>query len=111
MTSKDLLRRLRNDLPMPVTVAALGRTGPPSKVSEGYFRFLCPGCGEMLATVNLSLTPLRSHFGRNIADLSSDRRMILTPTIWQRFSAGERRPGMDTPPHGSFSYPAPPSFR
>jgi predicted RNA-binding Zn-ribbon protein involved in translation (DUF1610 family) len=21
-------------------------------MSEGYFRFLCPGCGEMLATVN-----------------------------------------------------------
>jgi hypothetical protein len=52
MTSKDLLRRLRNDLPLPVTVAALGRTGPPWKMSEGYLRFLCPGCGEMLATVN-----------------------------------------------------------
>jgi hypothetical protein len=52
MTSKDLLRRLRNDLPMPVTIAALGREGPPSKMSEGYFRFLCPGCGEMQATVN-----------------------------------------------------------
>ena len=22
-------------------------------MSEGYFRFLCPGCGEMLASVNL----------------------------------------------------------
>jgi hypothetical protein len=52
MISADLLRRLRNDLPMAVTIAALGRTGPPSKMSEGYFRFLCPGCGEMLATVN-----------------------------------------------------------
>jgi hypothetical protein len=52
MISADLLRRLRNDLPMPVTIAALGRAGPPSKISEGYFRFLCPGCGEMLATVN-----------------------------------------------------------
>ena len=52
MTSKELLRRLRNDLPMPVTIAALGREGPPSKMSEGYFRFLCPNCGEMLATVN-----------------------------------------------------------
>jgi hypothetical protein len=29
-----------------------GRAGPPSKWSEGYFRFLCPHCGEMLATVN-----------------------------------------------------------
>ena len=42
MITADLLRRLRNDLPMPVTIAALGREGPPSKMSEGYFRFLCP---------------------------------------------------------------------
>jgi DNA primase len=52
MISADLLRRLRNDLPMPVTIAALGRDGPPAKMSEGYFRFLCPHCGEMRATVN-----------------------------------------------------------
>jgi hypothetical protein len=52
MISAELLRRLRNDLPMPVTIAALGRAGPPSKISEGYFRFLCPSCGEMRATVN-----------------------------------------------------------
>ena len=52
MIAADLLRRLRNDLPMPVTIAALGRDGPPSKMSEGHFRFLCPPCGEMLATVN-----------------------------------------------------------
>ena len=52
MISADLLRRLRNDLPMPVTIAALGREGPPAKMSEGYFRFLCPRCGEMRATVN-----------------------------------------------------------
>ena len=52
MISADLLRRIRNDLPMPVTIAALGRHGPPSKRSDGYFRFLCPRCGEMLATVN-----------------------------------------------------------
>jgi DNA primase len=52
MTSKDLLRRIRNDLPMPVTIVALGREGPPGKMSEGYFRFVCPHCGEMRATVN-----------------------------------------------------------
>jgi predicted RNA-binding Zn-ribbon protein involved in translation (DUF1610 family) len=52
MISSALLRRLRNDLPMPVTIAALGRAGPPSKISEGYFRFLCPRCGEMRASVN-----------------------------------------------------------
>ncbi len=52
MISAELLRRLRNDLPMPVTIAALGREGPPSKMSEGYYRFICPHCGEMRATVN-----------------------------------------------------------
>ena len=52
MIADELLRRLRNDLPMPVTIAALGRRGPPSKISEGYFRFLCPNCSEMRATVN-----------------------------------------------------------
>jgi DNA primase len=52
MIDADLLRRIRNDLPMPVTIAALGREGPPSKISEGYFRFVCPNCGEQRATVN-----------------------------------------------------------
>jgi DNA primase len=52
MIDAELLRRLRNDLPMQVTIAALGRDGPPAKMSEGYFRFLCPHCGEMRATVN-----------------------------------------------------------
>src|SRR5271155_2440404 len=52
MITPDLLRRIRNDLPMPVTIAALGREGPPSKISEGYYRFVCPHCGEVRATVN-----------------------------------------------------------
>ena len=52
MFPADLLRRLRNDLPMRVTIAALGRVGPPSKMREGRFVFLCPACGEMLAYVN-----------------------------------------------------------
>jgi hypothetical protein len=52
MISKELLRRIRNDLPMPVTIAALGRQGPPAKYSDGYFRFLCPRCCELRATVN-----------------------------------------------------------
>jgi predicted RNA-binding Zn-ribbon protein involved in translation (DUF1610 family) len=52
MIAADRLRRIRNDLPMSVTIAFLGRDGPPSKMSEGYFRFLCPRCGEMRATVN-----------------------------------------------------------
>jgi hypothetical protein len=52
MIEPDLLRRIRNDLPMPVTIATLGSEGPPSKMSDGYFRFLCPNCSEMRATVN-----------------------------------------------------------
>ena len=52
MVSAELLRRLRNDLPMRVTIASLDREGPPSKMRDGRFVFLCPACGEMLATVN-----------------------------------------------------------
>ena len=52
MITRELLRHLRNDLPMPVTIAALGTDGPPAKRSEGRYRFLCPHCQEMLATVN-----------------------------------------------------------
>jgi len=52
MVSADLLRRIRNDLPMRVAIVALGRDGPPSKMRDGRFFFLCPKCGEMLATVN-----------------------------------------------------------
>jgi hypothetical protein len=52
MVPADLLRRIRDDLPMAVTIAALGRDGPPSKIRDGRFVFLCPRCGEMLAYVN-----------------------------------------------------------
>ena len=52
MIDAELLRKIRNDLPMPVTIAALGRDGPPCKKSDGHYRFLCPQCSEMLATVN-----------------------------------------------------------
>jgi DNA primase len=52
MVSADLQRRLRNDLPMSVTISALGREGPPSKMRDGRFCFLCPHCDEMLAYVN-----------------------------------------------------------
>ena len=52
MFPPDLLRRLRNDLPMRVTIAALGREGPPSKMRDGRFVFLCPACSEMLVAVN-----------------------------------------------------------
>ena len=52
MFPADLLRRIRNDLPMRFTIAALDREGPPSKMREGRFVFLCPQCGEMLVAVN-----------------------------------------------------------
>jgi DNA primase len=52
MIDKELLRRIRNDLPMPVVIAALGDDGPPNKRSGGHYRFLCPGCGDTQATVN-----------------------------------------------------------
>jgi DNA primase len=52
MIDKELLRQIRNDLPMAVTIAALGSDGPPAKMSEGHYRFLCPRCGDMRATVN-----------------------------------------------------------
>lgn len=52
MVPADLLRRLRNDLPLAVVIAALGRDGPPSKVRDGRFVFLCPHCSEMLVYVN-----------------------------------------------------------
>lgn len=48
----ERLRRIRNDLPVAVAIAALGRAGPPSKIRDGRFCFLCPRCGEMLAYVN-----------------------------------------------------------
>lgn len=52
MLPPDLLRRIRNDLPMAVAIARLGRDGPPSKLRDGRFVFLCPRCCEMLAYVN-----------------------------------------------------------
>ena len=52
MIPAKLLWSIRNDLPMAVTIGLLGAEGPPSKYVEGYFRFLCPHCGELRATVN-----------------------------------------------------------
>jgi DNA primase len=52
MVPPDLLRRLRNDLPMSVTITSLGREGPPSKMRDGRFVFLCPYCGDLLVAVN-----------------------------------------------------------
>ena len=52
MFPAEVLRRVRNELPMWAVIAALDRAGPPSKVRDGRFVFLCPWCGEMLVAVN-----------------------------------------------------------
>jgi len=52
MLTRALLRTLRNDLPMPITIRQLGNQAPYSKFTDGHFRFLCPHCGELQATVN-----------------------------------------------------------
>jgi len=52
MFSSDQLRRVRNELPMWAVIAALDRDGPPSKVRDGRFVFLCPSCGEMLGSAH-----------------------------------------------------------
>ena len=52
MITDQLLRAIRNDLPMQVTIGRLGHHGPPSKRYEGHVRFLCPVCGELRTTVN-----------------------------------------------------------
>jgi DNA primase len=53
MISKNVLWSIRNELPMTVTVANLAdKGGPVSKFSEGFFRFECPYCHDIRATVN-----------------------------------------------------------
>ena len=52
MITRELLRAIRNDLPMRLTIVRLGRHGPIAKQSDGYFRFQCPRCSELRATVN-----------------------------------------------------------
>jgi hypothetical protein len=52
MIEKDRIRRIRNDLPMPITIAALGRDGPPTKRRDGRLFFLCPHCSDMQMLVN-----------------------------------------------------------
>ena len=42
MITKQLLYAIRNDLPMKLTITRMGKFGPISKQSDGYFRFQCP---------------------------------------------------------------------
>lgn len=52
MITKELLRAIRNDLPMKLTIFRLREHGPITKQIDGYFRFQCPLCGELRAGVN-----------------------------------------------------------
>ena len=52
MIPADILRKIRNELPLPVTIRNLGENGPYGKMSEGFFRFVCPHCHQIRATVN-----------------------------------------------------------
>lgn len=45
----ELLRSLRNDLPIDWVLEILV---VPVKISEGYVRFLCPGCAEFNTATN-----------------------------------------------------------
>ena len=48
--SREKLRRLRNEIPIAVVIADF--LDHPYKVSEGYFRFLCPICSEFNTATN-----------------------------------------------------------
>ena len=48
--SSQLLRTLRNDIDIRPLIADV--LDWPSKLSEGYFRFLCPLCSEFNCAVN-----------------------------------------------------------
>ncbi|MCP4062064.1 MAG: hypothetical protein GY740_02060 [Gammaproteobacteria bacterium] len=50
MYSKTMLRRLRNDISVAKLIGDL--LGMPTKISEGYFRFLCPVCNEFNTATN-----------------------------------------------------------
>ena len=48
--SKELLKVLRNEIPIALLIADLLKM--EHKLSEGYFRFLCPICSEFNTAVN-----------------------------------------------------------
>ncbi|MGC8561351.1 MAG: CHC2 zinc finger domain-containing protein [Phycisphaerae bacterium] len=48
--SKEKLKSLRNDIPISRLISDWLRL--PCKVSEGYFRFLCPLCSEFNTATN-----------------------------------------------------------
>ncbi len=48
--SKITLRRLRNEIPIATVIGDILEV--PWKISEGYFRFLCPKCREFNTATN-----------------------------------------------------------
>jgi len=46
----EMLRRLRNEIPIALVIAEFLKL--PTKVSEGYLRFLCPLCTEFITATN-----------------------------------------------------------
>ena len=48
--SSQELYRLRNSIPIDVLIEK--KLAIPSKISEGFFRFLCPLCNEFQTAVN-----------------------------------------------------------
>lgn len=48
--SKELLRRLRNEIPISEVIADILKM--ETRISEGYFRFLCPVCNEFNTATN-----------------------------------------------------------
>ncbi len=50
MYSKKELYQLRNEIPITVVIADV--LDIPSKMIDGYFRFLCPLCSEFMTATN-----------------------------------------------------------
>ena len=48
--SQEFLRMLRNEIPIAILISDLLEL--PNKVSDGYFRFLCPICSEFNTATN-----------------------------------------------------------
>ena len=46
----EMLRKLRNDIPITMVIKKFLKL--PTKVSDGYFRFLCPLCTEFITATN-----------------------------------------------------------
>lgn len=46
----EMLRQLRNQIPITILIEKFLKL--PTKVSEGYMRFLCPLCSEFITATN-----------------------------------------------------------